>query len=68
MPLRYKIDVISELKNAGYSTYKIKKEKIIGDSSMKRIRNGVIVSAEVLELLCRLLKKQPGDILEYIGE
>lgn len=65
MPLSYKIDVISELKNAGYSTYRIRKEKLLSESTMQKFRNKESVSWENIEILCKLLNCQPGDILEY---
>ncbi len=66
MPIRYKIDVIAALKSAGYSTYKIRKEKIISQSTLQKFRNGEIVNADNMALICKLLKCQPGDIIEYI--
>lgn len=65
MPLSYKIDVITELKNAGYSTYRIRKEKLLSESTMQKFRNKESVSWENIEILCKLLNCQPGDILEY---
>lgn len=65
MPLKYKIDVLMALKDAGYSSYKLRKEKIIGERTLQQFRNGEIVSAEQLAKVCELLKCQPGDILEY---
>ena len=64
MPIRYKIDVIAALKSAGYSTYKIRKEKIISQSTLQKFRNGEIVNADNMALICKLLKCQPGDIIE----
>ena len=66
MPIRYKIDVIAALKSAGYSTYKIRKEKIISQSTLQKFRNGEIVNADNMALICKLLKCQPGDIIEYV--
>lgn len=66
MPIRYKIDVLSELKKAGYSTYKIRQEKIFGEKTMQDFRNNQpVMSADCLEKLCKLLNCQPGDIIEY---
>lgn len=68
MPIRYKIDIMAALKKAGYSSTRIRNEKIIGQSYLQQIRNGEIVSLSCLEKLCRLLNCQPGDILEYTTE
>lgn len=66
--LRYKIDILEELKNKGYSTYKLRKDKIIGESQIQKIRTGELASKETLNTICKLLTCQPGDILEYIDE
>lgn len=67
MPIKYKIEVLSELKKAGYSTYKIRKEKIFGEKTMQDFRNNQpVMSADCLEKLCKLLDCQPGDIIEYV--
>lgn len=68
MGIKYKIDVFAELKKKGYSTYKLRKEKIFGESTMQLIRQGEIVYGNTLEKLCELLNCQPGDILEYVNE
>lgn len=68
MKLRYKIDVLSELKKHGFSTYKLQKENILGNSTVQKIRQGEIVSSQNLATLCRLLECQPGDLLEYVPD
>lgn len=68
MPIKYKIDVLAALKAAGYSTYKLRKEKILAESTLQQFRNGDIVSNENLSRVCELLRCQPGDILEYVPE
>ena len=68
MPVRYKIDVLTALKNAGYSTYKLRREKLLGESVIQQIRNGVLVSWPNVGRLCQLLNCQPGDLIEYIDD
>ena len=64
--LRYKIDILEELKEKGYSTYKLRKDKLIGEAQIQKIRNGEVASKETLNTICKLLNCQPGDILEYV--
>lgn len=66
--LRYKIDILESLKEKGYTTYKLRKEKIIGEAQIQKIRNGELASKETLNTICKLLNCQPGDIMEYIPE
>ena len=68
MSIRYKIDVLAALKSAGYTTTRIRNEKLIGQSYLQQLRSGEIVSTACLDKLCQLLNCQPGDILEYVEE
>ena len=65
MPIQYKINVLEALKDAGYSSYKLRQDKILGESTISKIRKGEIVSAENLAILCELLNCQVGDLIEY---
>lgn len=65
--IKYKSDVLSRLKAAGYSSYKLRRDRIIGQSDLAKIRNGEPTTAK-LNLICALLDCQPGDILEYIPD
>ena len=66
--IRYKINVLEELKKRGYSTYYLKQNKIISDGTVQRLRDSKIVGTNVLELLCKLLKCDVGDIVEYTDD
>ena len=64
--LKYKIDVLSTLKEKGYNTNKITTEKIMGEAMLQKIRKGEMVSWSVFEKLCDLLDCQPADLIEYV--
>lgn len=66
--LRYKMDVLQELKTIGFSAYKLRKDKIMGEAQIQKIRTGEIASKETLNTLCKLLNCQPGDIIEYVPD
>ena len=66
--LKYKIDVLAALKEKGYNTNKIRKEKIMGEAMLQKIRNGEMVSWSVFEKLCDLLDYQPADLIEYVKQ
>lgn len=68
MPVRYKIDVLAALRAAGYTSYKLRKEKLMGESTLQQLREGVLVSWLNISQICKLLNCQPGDILEYTPE
>ena len=66
MPIKYKIDILAKLKEKGYSSTRIRNEKLIGQSYLQQLRHNEMVSWKTIETICRLLNCQPGDILEYV--
>ncbi len=65
MPLVYKIDVLRELKRKGFSTYKLRSEKILSESTIHKLRKNKGVAWENIETLCMLLECQPADLIAY---
>lgn len=68
MPIKYKINVLSALKEAGYNTNRLRKEKIMSEGTIQNIREGKIINGANLGIVCKLLQCQPGDILEYASD
>ena len=66
MPFRYKTNVIDVLRDAGYTTTKIRKDKLLGESYMTQLRRGEMVSWAALDTICQLTRLQPGDLIEWI--
>lgn len=57
------------LKEKGYTTYKIRKEKLIGQGTLTALKNGTGgLDAKTIARLCEVLNCQPGDIMEYVKE
>jgi len=68
LAIRYKTDIMARLKERGYSSTRIREEKLIGQSYLQQIRHGELVSWKTLDTICTLLDCQPGDLLEYVKE
>ena len=68
MPLQFKIDVLAALKEKRITTYAIRKQKIMSESTLQKLRSGKGLAWDNIETLCRLLECQPGDLLEYLEE
>ncbi len=64
--IAYKIDVLETLKEAGYNTTRLRKEKLLNESAIQYIREGKPVGAKALNNICMLLDMQPGNILKYV--
>ena len=68
MGLKYKINVLEVLKEKGYTTYTLRKEKLLSESTIQKLRVGEGVAWDNLETLCKLLDCQPSNLMEYIKE
>lgn len=68
MAIKYKMDIMKALKDKGYNTNRIRKEKIMGESMLQKLRSGKMVSWATLETICNLLDCQPGDLIEHISD
>lgn len=68
MPIRYRFNVLAALKEAGFNTTKLRREKLLAESTIQKLRTNEMVSNTNIEILCRLLDCQPGDIMEYVPD
>ena len=69
MSLEWRVDVLALLKENGYTTYRIRKEKILSESTVQNLRNKThIISWRDLETICRLTGKQPGKLMWYVKD
>lgn len=59
-------DILKKLSAAGWSTYRLQKEKQISNGVISRLRAGDSISTNTVDTICRLLNCQPNDIMEYI--
>lgn len=68
MALQFKVNILEALKEKGYTTYKLRKDNILSQSTLQKLREGKGLAWENIERLCALLDCQPGDLLEYVKE
>ncbi len=64
----FKVDVLSELKKIGYSSYRMSKENIFGSTELQNFRKGKVTSPVTLDRLCELLDCQPDDLIMYVPD
>ena len=68
MPISYK-KLFDLLEQNGWTTYKIRKEKLIGQGTLTALKNGTGgLDSKTISRLCKTLNCQPGDIMEYIPD
>lgn len=68
MSLQYKIDVLTLLKEKGYNTNRLRKDKLLAEGVIQSLREKKPISWANIARVCELLDMQPGDIIEYIPD
>lgn len=64
MPMDYS-KLFAIMKSRGLSTYRIRKDNILSQSTLQKLREGKSVTTDAIATLCKVLSCQPGDIMEY---
>lgn len=68
MAFRYRMDVLAVLRDAGFTSYRIRKDGLINQAALQKLRDGKMIAWEQLNTICNLLACQPGDLIEHIPE
>lgn len=61
-------DILQKLKKAGYSTWELRKNALLTQSTLTYIRQGKPISLGSVDTICKLLNCQVGDILAYVPD
>ena len=68
MPIKYD-KLLKLLEEKGFTSYRIRKEKILGQATLTAIKNGTGgLDHRSIARLCKALNCQPGDIMEYVED
>ena len=66
MPIVYD-KLFQMLKDNGYTTYKIRQDKLIGQATLTALKNGTGgLDHKTIARLCETFDCQPGDLMEYV--
>lgn len=68
MPIVYKIDILAALKEKGYNTNRLRKEKLLSEGVIQSLRENKHITLQNISKICTLLDCQPGDLIEYQKE
>lgn len=68
MGLKYKIEPLAALKANGYNTTRLRREQLLSESTIQKLREGKGVSWDNIDRLCSFLNCQPGDLIEHIPD
>ncbi len=68
MSISYK-KLFQLLEENGWTTYKIRKEKLIGQGTLTALKNGTGgLDSKTISRLCETFNCQPGDLMEYVSD
>lgn len=61
-------DILLKLALAGYTPTRMRREKLLPEGTMQRIREGKPVTTTTLDAICRILNCQIEDIVCYVPD
>lgn len=64
--LVYKFNVLDLLRENGYNTTRLRREKLLGETAIQNLRSGKMIGHIALDKVCELLEMQPGNIIKYV--
>ena len=65
VPIVYKVNIIEALKEKGYNTNRLRKEKLLSEGVLQSLRTNKYISMDNLSKICALLDCQPADLIAY---
>ena len=68
MPIIYKVDILASLKEAGFNTTRLRKEKILSEGVIQSLRENKYISLQNVSKICEVLDCPPGALMEYVKE
>lgn len=66
--LHVRTDILKILKMAGYSSYRLRKENIMSESTMTRLRHGGDINLSTINTIMELVPIDIEDLIVYTKE
>ena len=66
--IRYKINILEALKEAGYNTNRLRKEKLLAEGVIQSLRLGKYIGLPSIDKICAMLDCQPSELIEYVKD
>ena len=61
-------DILRKLSAAGWTSYRLRNEKILSEETMQRIRTGGVLKTDSLDKICKLLNCPIEEIICYVPD
>lgn len=58
-------DILAKLKEAGYTTTRLRREKLIPESTIQRLRDNKAITTDSLGIICRLTGLPVEELIEF---
>ena len=66
--VRNGVDILAMLASCGFTSYELRKQKILSESSIQRLRKGGLPSWKELDFICKTLNYDISEIVEFIDD
>ena len=63
---KYKIDVMKALSEKGFTSTRMRKEKILSEATMQNLKKQKGITTDTLNTICVIFRCQPSDVLEIV--
>ena len=61
------IDILELLRGTGSTTYELRRQGIIGEARLQKLRRGELPTMRELNFICWATAYQIGELIEYTG-
>lgn len=58
-------NILKMLSDSGWSTYRLRKEKVISSGTIDRLRAKQSITTDTIDTICKLCDCQPADLMTY---
>lgn len=58
-------DILQKLKDAGYNTNRIRKDGLLSEGTLQRLREGRPITTETIDIICNLTGRKVEELIEH---
>lgn len=58
-------DILQKLKDLGYNTNRIRKEGLLSEGTLQRLRDGRPITTKTIDIICNITGCKVNDIIEH---
>ena len=68
MAIKPKVNLLALLKECGYSSYRLRQDRIMRENRIQKLRLGGLPSWNELDTICKLTNSRIEDLIEYVPD